>query len=152
MSDNASTDDAGICSPNRVCFIVAGLLRAAQVKGWTDESLEAASGVKARRIKAWRVEGKEPSLSGALSIAVVLGPEAVNAALALIGYGGAKPLDEGTSSQPSQIVSTVIDGLNVIARAAADNHFDHLETPDVAKAADSIIATLIPVSSAGEAA
>lgn len=151
MIENISAPDSGICSHDRVCLVVQGLLRSAQAKGWTDEALGTATGLKARRIKAYRVEGKEPSLSAAMSLGVVLGPSAINTMLSLIGYSGAHPLDEGDAEQPFEIIATLMDDVNTIVQAGKDNRFDHIERPAVKAAADHIIATLVPISSAGDA-
>ncbi len=149
MSVNSSVDDAAIVGPDRVRTVIQGVLRAAQTQ-WTDQALEEASGVKARTIKSYRVEGKEPSLANALSLAVVLGPKALNPVLALIGYV-ARPLDEADDMNPMAIVAEAIRGLSVIASAASDGRIDHIEQPSCLEAADMIIATVLPLSSAGGA-
>lgn len=151
MPDQTSTDDVGVIGPDRVRNVFQGLLRAAQTSGWTDEGLAAASGVKARRIKAYRVEGKEPSVSAMLSIAVVLGRDAINSILALIGYGGASPLDEPDEISPGLIVAEIVDATAPIARAAADGRIDHIEKPITRAAADRIIAAVLPLSSMADA-
>lgn len=148
---NSAVDDAAIVSPDRVRMVVQGVLRAATNSGWTDAALEAACGVKARTIKAYRVEGKEPSLSNALSILLVLGASALNPVLATIGYVG-RPLDEADSTSPALIAASILPHLAVIAQAGADNHIDHLEEPACRDAADQIIATVLPLSRAGRAA
>lgn len=145
-----AADEVGIVGPDRVRSVIQGLLRAAQAMGWTDEALEAASGIKARRIKSYRVEGKEPSISAALSLAVVLGPQALNPVLALIGYV-ARPLDEAEKLQPMQIVADGMKHFAIIAHAAADNRIDHTEEPETTAAADALIATVLPLSSVGRA-
>lgn len=152
MTGNASAPDGGLAGRDRVCLLVQGLLRGAQAKGWTDDALSAASGVPARTIKSYRVEGKEPCLTNALSLGCVLGPAAINGLLSIIGYGGAKPLDETDEHNPGEIVATVMRNLGVIATAAADGRFDHIEQPSVRDASDMIIAELLPHSSAGCAA
>lgn len=86
----------------------------------------------------------------ALSIAVVLGCRAVNAILALIGYGGAEPLDETGALRPAEVVAGCAREVAVIAEAAV-NGFNHLTTPGLTEAADRLIATVIPFSSAGQA-
>lgn len=146
-----SGDDAAIVSPDRVRLAVQGVLRAAQAQGWTDESLEAASGIKKATIKGYRVEGKEPSLSKALSLAVVIGPTAINPLLALIGYA-ARPLEDADAISPMQMTATAMEHLSTIAKAAADGRIDHIERPIVREAADMLIATVLPVSSHGDAA
>jgi hypothetical protein len=150
MSAPTSADDTAIVGPNRVRETIQGILRSAQAAGWTDEALEAASGVKARAIKSYRVEGKEPSLSAALSLIVVLGGRGVNPVLALIGYAG-RPLDEADAIQPMMIAATAMGHLSTIATAAADGRFDHTEQPACQHAADMLIATVLPLSSAGKA-
>ncbi len=146
-----SVDDQPIVAPDRVRLAVQGVLRAAQVAGWTDDSLAAASGVKATTIKGYRVEGKEPSLSKALSLAVVIGPAAINPLLAMIGYA-ARPLEDADAICPMQMTASAMQHLSTIAMAAADGRIDHIEKPIVREAADMLIATVLPVSSHGEAA
>lgn len=140
-----------LVSRDRVREVVQGVLRAAQASGWTDASLEQASGVDARAIKSYRIEGKEPPLSVALSLAGVLGPRALNPIMALIGYV-AKPLDEADEMQPMMIAALAMSHLSTIASAAADGRIDHTERPMCREAADLLIATVLPLSSAGEAA
>jgi hypothetical protein len=125
-------------------------------KRFTRISLAGESGVNVHnldQINAGQAEKhRRVALEDALSIAVVLGEETVNALLATIGYGGAKPLDEPDALQPVQIVMAATEQLGRIARAAADNRIDHLEEPDTTEAADILIATVLPLSSAGRAA
>jgi hypothetical protein len=150
MPDQTSASSTGIVGQDRVRQIVQGILRGAQAI-WTDESLAAASGVPARTIKSYRVEGKEPSLSNALSLALVVGPTALNSILAVIGYV-ARPLDEADAISPTKVVADGLAAFSVIATAAADGRIDHIEAPLCREAADQIIATVLPLSSAGGAA
>lgn len=151
MADQQSVSDRSLCSRESVCDRLQAVLRAAQGSGWTDDALADLSGVPARTIKSYRVEGKEPSLSNALSLAVIIGPKALNPILALIGYV-AKPLDEADGVNPHLIVASLLPHVSTIASAAADGRIDHLEKPGCRDAADQIIATVMPLSSAGEAA
>lgn len=151
MSEDVSVDEDPIVSPDRVRQAVQAILRAAMAGGWDDAGLAAASGLKQRRIKSYRVEGKEPSISAALSLAVVIGPRALNPLLALIGYT-ATSLDEGDEIKPLQIVVDGLSHFNTIAQAAADGRIDHIERPRCQEAADLLIATVLPLSSAGGAA
>lgn len=148
---NNAVPDAPIVGADRVRLTVQGILRAAQAAGWTDASLEAASGVKAETIKGYRIDGKEPSLSRALSLAVVIGPAALNPMLALIGYVG-RPLDEADDACVRLMAAEAMGHLAVIARNAADGRIDHTEEPETTEAADMLIATVLPLSSAGKAA
>lgn len=151
MRDNTAVADVGLVSPESVRNRVQAVLRAAQAEGWTDPMLESLSGVPARTIKSYRAEGKEPSLSNALSLAVVIGPKALNPLLALIGYV-AKPLDEADALNPNLIVASILPHVSTIATAAADGRIDHLERPNCQQAADQIIEAVMPLSSAGDAA
>lgn len=143
-----AADESGCVSPDRVRNVIQGLLRSAQAMGVSDQQLEGVSGVKARAIKSYRVEGREPSLSAALSLAVALGEPAVNAVLSIIGYG-ARALGDADEKQPMQIAADAMAQLAVIASAAADGRIDHTERPAVTEAADAIIATILPLASAG---
>lgn len=150
MRDHNAASSASAVSHDRVCKIMQGVLRVAQTV-WTDEALQEASGVPARTIKSYRIEGKEPSLSNALSLAMVLGGSSLNAILSTIGYV-ARPLDEADAIAPSKIVADGLAAFSVIATAAADGRIDHIEEPMCREAADQIIATVLPLSSAGAAA
>lgn len=150
MNGNPSASDAELVSRDRVCAIVQGVLRGAAAT-WTDDALSAASGVAARTIKSYRVEGKEPSLANALSLACVIGPRALNPLLALIGYV-AQPLDEADALDAARIVAALLPEVATIASAAADGRIDHLEQPLCQRAADRIIETVLPMASAAGAA
>lgn len=145
-----AADDIGLVGPDRVRTVLQGALRAAQAAGWTDEALEQASGIKKRRIKSYRVDGKEPSLSATLSLALVLGPRALNPLLALIGYV-ARPLDEEVADCPLDSGVTAMGALHTFMRAASDKRIDHVEAPGATEAADLIIAEMLPFSSVGQA-
>lgn len=151
MPDGQSASSASVVGHDRVCEVVQAILRAAHAKGWSDAQLYELSGVPARTIKSYRTEGKEPSLSNALSLAVVLGPTAINSVLAMIGYV-ARPLEDADAIAPSQIVADGLAAFSIIASAAADGRIDHTEVPICRDAADQIIATVLPLSSAGGAA
>ena len=86
-------------------------------------------------------------MADAFSIAWVIGPRAVNALLAVIGYGGAKPLDEVDAVQPMLLTATALTHLSTIATAAADGRIDHTEEPACREAADQLIAVVLPLSS-----
>jgi hypothetical protein len=150
MTARQSVPEVSLCSRDSVCERVQAVLRAAQGAGWTDDALASLSGVPARTIKSYRVEDKEPSLSNALSLAVVIGPKALNSVLALIGYH-AKPLEDADAINPALIVATLLPHVTTIAKAGADGRIDHLEQPECTEAADHIIATVMPLSSAGQA-
>ena len=108
-----SAEEGGIVSRNRVIETLRPILRAAVVieRRFTAEQLAELSGVKTRAIRSYMAqdegEAREPSLSSALSLAVVLGPAAVNSILSIIGYGGAKALDDADEPQPMQDLSLI---------------------------------------------
>lgn len=88
------------------------------------------------------------AMEDGFSLAHALGEDAVSSLLSLIGYA-ARPLDEATTMQPMLIAATTMQHLSTIATAAADGRFDHIEMPSCREAADIIIATVLPLSSAG---
>lgn len=117
---------------------------------FTRDTLAERSGVNIYQIDA--INSRDPAkrrpihATEALSLAFVIGPRAVNAVMALIGYVGT-PLEEGRGAQPTQIVAQAMASLAVIASAAADNRFDHSELPGVECAADDLIEIMTPISS-----
>lgn len=146
MRENLSVDKAPVVGPDRVRPVIEAMLRTAALNH-TDQQLEQLSGIPARTIKSYRVEGREPSLHAALSLAVVLGKPAINAILSVVGYT-ATSLDEG-EADPRQIVADGLRHFTVIAGAAADGRIDHVEAPLCREAADRLIETVLPLSSAG---
>jgi hypothetical protein len=149
MSSTPSADRVPLVSPDRVREKVQAVLRAAQANGFTDADIEQLSGVSARCVKSYRVENREPSLSHALSILCVVG--GLNPVLSLVGYC-ARPLDESDALHVNAVVAKGLQHFTVIAEAAADGRIDHIEAPKCQDAADQIIATVLPLSSAGQAA
>lgn len=158
MSFDTAAQQTSLVSRDRVIDVVRPVLRNATIvaKRFTVEQIAEMSGVPLRTVRSYMAndpaEVREPTLSNALSIACVLGPIAVNGVLALIGYGGAAPLEEGDDRQPIQMLIRGAEGWATITRCAADNRIDHVEEPDMTAAADMLIAELIPYSSAGRAA
>lgn len=155
---NNAAEEGGVVSRNRVIETLRPVLRTAVIidRRFTVEALAELSGVKVRAIRSYMAQdegdARQPSLSAALSLAVVLGPAAVNALLAIIGYGGAKALDDADEPKPMQDVAKVMGSFNTFVQAAADGRIDHIERDPVRHATDAIIATLIPYSSHGDAA
>ena len=151
---NNAADDTGLVTRDCGINLVRGLLRAAVAPGspWTYETLGAACKINPRRLKTYVHEDKEPPLSVALSLGLVLGKSTVNSYLSLIAYGGAAPFDEPAGNQPMQIVANGMKHFAVIANAAADNRIDHTEERETTVAADALIAEILPLSSAGRAA
>ena len=90
-------------------------------------------------------------LADALSLASVLGERTVSALIAPIGYAAHRP-DEAPDDAPMLIAAHGMAQLATIAAAAADGRIDHTERPGVEEAADLLIATVLPLSSAGQKA
>lgn len=89
------------------------------------------------------------ALADALSIAQVLGERAVNAILADIGFI-ARSLDEPEGPDLRTLTADALKHMSIIASAAADGKIDHVEEPATTEAADMLIATVLPLSSAGK--
>lgn len=136
-------------SHDRVGDIIAMLLRGAQARQIHDNTLSAATGIPERTIKSYRTEGKDPSLTNALHLLAALGPDAVNAVLATIGYGGARPLGDAPAADARKIIADLLPHVATIATAATDGRIDHTEQRACEEAANHIIATVLPISSAG---
>lgn len=145
-----AVDKADRYGQDTVRDVVQKILRAAQIR-FTDEQLSELSGVSARCIKSYRVEGREPSLGNALALLLVLGRTDLNRILALIGYV-ARPLDESDELPCGEVVACILTHGSTIARAAADGRIDHTEASDCRAAADHLLEAIIPMSSAGGAA
>lgn len=159
MTDrNNSAEDRSLVARDRVIdWLRFELHRAVHVeRRFTVKEIGERSGVSVRRLTSYISsnvsEQREAMLSAAISIAVVLGTDAVNRMLALIGYGGATPLDEAEEKQPMQVVAGVMAPLNIIVQAAANNRWDTEEQVPVREAADLIITHMLPLSSHGDAA
>ncbi|MEO1908780.1 MAG: hypothetical protein ABGX08_17335 [Citromicrobium sp.] len=159
MSAPSSASDCGVVSRDRVTQFVRHILHAAVhvEKRFTVVELSRLSKIKERKIRSYMAndpgELREPSLSAALSLASVVGEDAVNAILSLILYGGARFLGEQAEAEsaPMQLVADIMAGVNAITQAAADNEFDGKERDELRPIVDSMIARLVPLSSAGGA-
>ena len=148
MSHNNSVSNESVVSHQSVCDVMAALLRVASMKH-ADDQLAALTGIPPRTLKSYRIEGKEPSMSNALSIAVVLGENAVQSIMSIIGYS-ARPLEQSQEPCPMHLTAEAMKGLAVIASAAADGRVDHLEAPVVRENADAVIRAMAPLSSVGQ--
>lgn len=122
---------------------------------WTRQQLAVESGVNIYTIDAIMsrdvAKHRRVCMADAWSLAQALGKRAVNSLLALIGYGGATRLDDPNELRPMELAAQALASLSIIATAAADGRIDHTEKPRCQEAADAIIATVLPLSSAGRA-
>jgi hypothetical protein len=123
-------------------FTRAGLSLESGVNVHTIDAIMSRDPAKQRRVR----------MADAWSLSMVLGGRAVNLLLALIGYGGAKPLDEADEMHPMVLAAAAMAHLSTIATAASDGRIDHTEEPLCREAADMLIATVMPLSTAGRAA
>lgn len=158
MAENVAVQDNGVVSRDRVTTFVRHILYTAVhiEKQYTVVDLARLTRLKERTIRSYMAndegERREPSLSAALSLASVLGDNAVNAVLSLINYGGARALNGTDEDSPMALVACLMDGLNHLTQAAADGEFDNGERTDLRPIVDQMIAKLVPLSSAGAAA
>lgn len=104
------------------------------------DAIMSADAAKKRRI----------AIEDAFSLAYTIGERAVNALLMEIGYGGAAPLSDPAEPDLSHLVANGLRHFSVIANALADLRIDHTEQPATTEAADHLIATVLPLSSAGQ--
>lgn len=151
MTDNKSVIDDRTAVDDRVAEAISAILGRALIEGKTYADLESDTGVNAHTLKAYKCGARKPSLAAGLMITGAIGEWAVNKLVNIIRYQ-AQPLDEADALQPMQIVADALQHLGVIGQAAADNRIDHTERPRTTEAADQLIATIVPLSSAGRGA
>jgi len=150
MPEQTAAANASIISHESVVLRIQAMLRKAQVEGWKDDDLSNLSGVPTRTIRSYRVEGKEPSLSNALSLWYVLGPKATDPILGLMGVRAVLIDSDDEKRNLSAMVADSLQSLSVIAAAAADGRIDHNELPACQDAADTLIRLLLDISSLGK--
>lgn len=155
MSDNDSVQSSAITSDERIRDVLRRhIKRAYDTRRFTRAGLAAESSVNIFTIDAIvaREVGKQRRVAAedALCLAYALGDEAVSALVGTIAYT-ARREDADDGLAPMMIAANAMQNLSVIATAAADGRIDHLEAPACRDAADQIIATVLPLSSAGRA-
>lgn len=155
MPERQSVQMDPIVPRNRVIEVIRTQLHIAcnVERRFTADMIAAQSGVPLRTVQSYmsNQDPREPSLSNALSIAVVVGERSVQAIMAIIGYS-ASPTEDPSEINPMLIVARALPKMGVIAKAAADGRIDHRERPETTDAADSIIAEMLPLSSQANAA
>jgi hypothetical protein len=155
MTDQPAARNGAITSDERIRNALRRhIRRALDTHAFTRASLEKESKVSIHTIdhiltndpaKHRRVAAED-----ALCLAYVLGDDAVAALVGCIHYTASRP-DDGRAAAPGRIVAAGIAAFSTIANAAADGRIDHTERPACRDAADMIIATVLPLSSAGDA-
>lgn len=155
MSSDDAVRSSAITSDERIRNALRRHIRRAYDTGdFTRETLARESGVSISQIDqimaGSEAKHRRVTAEDALCLAYTLGDEAVSAFVATIRYS-AKRLDEVDQQSVHLIVATGLQHFTTIATAAADGRIDHVERPGVRDAADQIIATVMPLSSAGDA-
>lgn len=121
----------------------------------TRQQLAADSGVNIYAIDAImsadKAKQRRVAVEDAFSLAYTIGDRAVNALLMVMKYGGAARLSEPAEPDFSHLIADGLSDLSVIATALADGRIDHTEVPMTTQAADHLIATVLPLSTAGRA-
>lgn len=153
MSDTTSVRSSAITSDERIRNVLRRHIRKALDNNeFTRAVLAEDSGVNIHCIDMilTRDAGKHRRIAAedAFCLAYALGSETVNALAGTIRHT-ARHVDDVPPLQPMLIAATAMEGLSIIARAAADGRIDHLEEHDCRDAADMIIATVAPLSSTG---
>lgn len=153
MPDNNAVRSSGLASDERIRNALRRHIQRAYDGGeFTRATLAEESGVSLCQLD--QIMASDPSkhrritAEDALNLAYTLGGNAVNAVLATIRYSG-KRLDDADQQSVHLIVASGLQHFSTIATAAADGRIDHTERPRCQDAADQIIATVLPLSSAG---
>lgn len=157
MSRNASVPRSPLVSDDRAKETMQRLLHVAVHvdRRFTVDQIAEAAGLTTSAVSSYlssRPEAqRQASFGAAMSIALVLGERAVNQMLALIGYGGAAPLDELQEDCPLGSAVVAAQGVASFLAMAADGRIDHNEAPGARAAVDMVIAELTPWSSSARA-
>ena len=156
MADNASVQNARMASDERIRELLRRhIQRAYDSRTFTRTQLAAESGVNVYQIDAIMsrdvAKQRRVACEDALCLAYTLGDSCVTGLVAQIAYT-ARREGEADPLSPMMIAATAMTGLSVIASAAADGRIDHTESGPCRDAADLIMATVKPLSSAGVSA
>ncbi|BEV00098.1 hypothetical protein [Novosphingobium olei] len=151
MPDNNSVLNRGITSDGAIRTVLTRhIKRALDTRAFTRAQLARESGVHLATIDKIMNPGdttRRVAAEDALCLAYALGESAVSALAGCINYTASRHDEDDV--QPASIVATLMEQGATIAKAAADGRFDHVERPLCRDAADAIIATVLPLSSAG---
>ena len=156
MGDELAVRNTAITSDERIRnALKRHIRRAYDTREFTRETLARESKVSVCQIdqimSGDAAKHRRVAAEDALCLAYALGDDAVNAIMATISFG-ARRLGSPDELQVHAIVANGLQHFSTIATAAADGRIDHVERPLCRDAADQIIATVMPLSSAGEAA
>lgn len=153
MHGNNAVRNSGITSDERIRNVLQRHIRKAFDKhDFTRETLADESGVSISQID--QIMAGDPAkhrrvtCEDAFNLAYVLGDQTVNALVGTMKYTASRPGVDPMA--PMKIAATALQGVSVIANAAADGRIDHTEALTCRDAADMIIATVTPLSSAAQ--
>lgn len=156
MADNDSAQNSGVTSDERIRNVLRRhIQRAYDRHDFTRASLAEESGVSIHQID--QIVSTDPAkhrrvtAEDAFNLAYTLGERAVTALVGSIHYT-ARRADASEERRLGEVVASGLQHFSTIATAAADGRIDHTEAPACQDAADQLIATVLPFSSAGKAA
>lgn len=149
---NPSVQTSGVTSDERIRNVLRRhIQKAYDTRAFSRRSLADESGVDIYTIDHFVsrdvAKHRRIACEDALNLAYTLGAECVSALIGEIHYTASRA--DADEVKVSQIVATVLPSLSAIANAEMDGQIDYLERPAVQAASDRIIATLLPLSSAG---
>jgi hypothetical protein len=108
-------------------------------------------GMKERHLRAIADGEQRAGLNQGLSIAGLIGPAAVNALLASVGYLGAKPAEAAAAASPFETLGGKGKGLACLSTALSDGRIDHVERAGVIAMAQALARELEALAASLEA-
>ncbi|ABD27446.1 hypothetical protein Saro_3011 [Novosphingobium aromaticivorans DSM 12444] len=152
MPRDNSAPNVGITSDEQIRNVLhRHIKRALDRREFSRASLAKESGVELFQIdqinSSDKAKHRRVTCEDAFNIAYTLGDDCVTALLGVIHYT-ARRID-ADEVDAHHIVASALPHMATIASAAADGRFDHTERPAVQEAADHLVATFLPLSSAG---
>lgn len=152
MSDRNSVQNDGVTSDDQIRAVLRRHIQRAYDKHvFTRPALAAESKVGTAQID--QIVSTDPAkhrrvtCEDAFNLAYTLGEDCVAALIGVIHYT-ARRID-ADEVDAHHIVASALPHMATIATAAADGRFDHTERVSVRDAADQLVATFLPLSSAG---
>lgn len=155
MPEHNSVQNVGMTSDEQIRTILRRHIhRAYDGRTFNRGTLEKESAVNVYTID--QIVSRDPakqrriSAADAFNLAYALGEDCVSALVGVICYTARRV--DAQQVEAHHIVSSALPHMATIATAAADGRFDHTERQAVRDAADQLVATFLPLSSAGGAA
>lgn len=154
MPDKNSARNGGITSDEQIRNVLRRhIKRALDRREFTRSSLSQESGVELFQIdqinSSDKAKHRRVTCEDAFNLAYTLGDDCVAALVGVIHYTTRRM--DADEVDAHHVVASALPHIATIASAAADGRFDHVEMPSVRDAADHIVATFLPLSSAGGA-